>query len=225
MATSPLTPPATPSLGVCRRARSRSTTSRPVRWRRRRGSRSTATDLVRWAAAHFHGDDRILSDDAKRQMQRTEWAARGCRRVRPRPRGRPRSAGAASSATAAASPGFITRTWWDPVDRIAVSVLTNAVDGPAIPSFTEGILRFVELAVPGGGWRPATPRPDAVHRAIHHTVGGVRRRRPRRAAVVARPDARRSRRLRPSASRSSTRDTLRIAEGPGYGSPGERYVY
>ena len=41
------------------------------------GFSSTATDLVRWAAAHFPGDERVLSDDAKRQMQRTEWTVAG----------------------------------------------------------------------------------------------------------------------------------------------------
>ena len=41
------------------------------------GFYSTATDLVRYAAAHFHGDDRCCRDDAKRQMQRTEWKVDG----------------------------------------------------------------------------------------------------------------------------------------------------
>ena len=109
------------------------------------GFSSTATDLVRWAAAHFQGDERILSDDAKRQMQRTEWTVEGAGEY-----GLGLEVGTVGGRRVVGHsggfPGFITRTWWDPVDRIAVSVLTNAVDGPA-SVLAEGILRFVELGV------------------------------------------------------------------------------
>ncbi|MPZ97478.1 MAG: serine hydrolase, partial [Propionibacteriales bacterium] len=38
---------------------------------------STAEDVVRYASAHFHGDQRLLTDASKRQMQRTEWKVDG----------------------------------------------------------------------------------------------------------------------------------------------------
>jgi hypothetical protein len=96
------------------------------------GFASTAADVVRYASAHFFGDDRLLSDDSKRLMQKTEWEVEG-------------SGGGAYGLGFAINtvggrrllghgggyPGHITRTMFDPVDRLAVSVLTNAIDGPA----------------------------------------------------------------------------------------------
>jgi CubicO group peptidase (beta-lactamase class C family) len=95
------------------------------------GFYSTASDVVRYAAAHFLGDDRLLSDAAKRQLQRTEWDVPGT--------GMQYGLGFVITAVggrrtvghSGGYPGHITRTLWDPVDRIAVSVLTNAIDGPA----------------------------------------------------------------------------------------------
>jgi CubicO group peptidase (beta-lactamase class C family) len=105
---------------------------------------STGQDLVRYAAAHFHGDDRLLTDASKRRMQRTEWktgregeyglgldvAEIGDRRV---------------VGHGGGYPGHITNTKWDPVDRLAVSVLTNAVDGSA-GAYATNFFRLIELA-------------------------------------------------------------------------------
>lgn len=117
---------------------------------------STATDVVRYASAHFIGDDRLLSDDAKRQMQRTEWEVEG-------------TAGTAYGLGFAIStiggrrvlghgggyPGHITRTYFDPVDRLAVSVLTNAIDGPALTLAT-GCIRLIDLALEAAAEAAAT---------------------------------------------------------------------
>lgn len=122
------------------------------------GFASTATDVVRWFAAQFFGDERILSDDAKRIMQKVEWASDwpgassyglgvmiddlGGRRV---------------IGHGGGWPGHITRTYADPVDHLAVSVLTNAIDGPA-GALAAAVVRLVNLAQEGveaGDARPA----------------------------------------------------------------------
>jgi CubicO group peptidase (beta-lactamase class C family) len=105
---------------------------------------STAGDLVWYAAAHFHGDERLLTDTSKRRMQRTEWKTGrdseyglgldvgefGGRRV---------------VGHGGGYPGHITNTKWDPVGRLAVSVLTNAIDGAA-GAYAANFFRLIELA-------------------------------------------------------------------------------
>ena len=109
------------------------------------GFYSTASDLVRYAAGHFHGDERLITDASKRKLQRTEWtigregeyglgfdiAKVGDRRVLGHGGG---------------YPGHITNTKFDPVDKIAVSVFTNAIDGLA-GLYSMGFIRLVELAL------------------------------------------------------------------------------
>ncbi len=106
---------------------------------------STASDVVTYASAHFAGDTRLLGAGAQRLMQRTElevgdgdgayglglgvWDVGG-RRVLGHGGG---------------YPGHITSTVFDPVARLAVSVLTNAIDGPA-QSLAHGVVRLVDLA-------------------------------------------------------------------------------
>lgn len=110
---------------------------------------STAEELVRYAGAHLTGDERLLGDDAKRLMQRTEWRVDG--------------PGAEALAEYALGltvsrvgsrrllghgggwPGHITRTLFDPEAGVAVSVLTNAIDGPA-EELATGLFRMVDLA-------------------------------------------------------------------------------
>jgi CubicO group peptidase (beta-lactamase class C family) len=108
---------------------------------------STASDVVRYASAHFMGDDRLLSDEAKRQMQRTEWEVEGTA-------GTQYGLGFAIATIGTRRvlghgggyPGHITRTYFDPVDRLAVSVLTNSIDGPALAMATAGV-RVIDLAL------------------------------------------------------------------------------
>jgi CubicO group peptidase (beta-lactamase class C family) len=110
------------------------------------GFYSTASDLVRYAAAHFHGDERLLTDAAKRQMHRTEWdtgsrdseyglgfdiSEVGDRRV---------------VGHGGGWPGHITSTKFDPADGLAVSVLTNAIDGLA-GLYALGFVRLIELGL------------------------------------------------------------------------------
>ena len=107
---------------------------------------STATDVVRYASAHFMGDDRLLGDESKRQMQRTEWEVEGTA-------GTEYGLGFAIATIGTRRvlghgggyPGHITRTYFDPVDRLAVSVLTNSIDGPALAMAT-AVVRLIDLA-------------------------------------------------------------------------------
>jgi len=118
------------------------------------GFYSTAEDLCRYVSAHFLGDERLLGDHAKRQLQRTEWAVAGgdtryglgFQIVEVGDR---RLVGHSGG-----YPGHITRTLFDPEARLAVSVLTNAVDGPAQP-LANAAIRLVDLAARPAGTRPA----------------------------------------------------------------------
>ena len=94
------------------------------------------------------------------------------------------------------------------------------------PDAGDVAVRLVELAAGlDDGRRSAGRRPGAATPVASPRCGAVRRRRPRRPAVRARPV--RSTTRSPSRQRLEVvdDDTLRIADGPGYGSPGERYVY
>lgn len=112
---------------------------------------STAEELVRYAAAHLPGDDRLLGDDAKRLMQRTEWRVDG-----PGGGGEPLAEYALGLMVSRVGsrrllghgggwPGHITRTLFDVESGIAVSVLTNAIDGPA-EEMANALFRLVDLA-------------------------------------------------------------------------------
>jgi len=115
---------------------------------------STASDVVHYLAAHFHGDGRLLSDDSKRLMQRTEWKVEGgeteyglgfaIQKVGDR-----RLLGHGGG-----YPGHITRSVFDPVDRLAVSALTNAIDGPA-QMYATAAVHLIDLAASGTGAAPS----------------------------------------------------------------------
>ena len=134
------------------------------------------SDVVRYASAHFAGDDRLVDDDSKRLLQRTEWAVTGT----------DTSYGLGFAVSKIGDrrvlghgggyPGHITRTFFDPVDRFAVSVLTNAIDGPAL-TYASAAVRLIDLAA---GERPAEA--DDVGRRSHDrdrtrrgSAGGSRR--------------------------------------------------
>jgi hypothetical protein len=110
------------------------------------GFYGTASDIVRYAAAHLPGDDRLLDDGTKRIMQRTESEVAGTRGGHyalgfdVTDLGGRRLLGHGGG-----YPGHITRTVLDPVARLAVSVFTNAIDGPAQP-LAHGVVRLLDLA-------------------------------------------------------------------------------
>jgi D-alanyl-D-alanine carboxypeptidase len=122
------------------------------------GFHSTAEDLCVFGSAHFLGDDRLLTDDSKRLMQRLEsvvtaygtevgryGVGMGLQTV-----GERQLVGHSGG-----WPGHITLTLLDPVGKLVVSVLTNAVDGPAEDLVT-GLVKLVDVAMAP---RAELPRP------------------------------------------------------------------
>lgn len=113
------------------------------------GFYGTADDLVRYFAAHFPGDERLLKDSSKRMQQREQWlsdaatpgaAHYGLGMIIERI-GDHRVVGHSGG-----YPGHITRSLFDPAAGLAISVLTNAVDGPAA-ELSNGILRLIDAAL------------------------------------------------------------------------------
>lgn len=115
---------------------------------------STARDLARWAAALREGS-KVVRPETRRLLLRDESVVE-------RPHARVRRYGLGFEAREIAGrrvvghsggfPGQITRTWFDPPGRVAVSVLTNAVDGPA-DAIATGLFALVATALDG-------PEPD-----------------------------------------------------------------
>ncbi len=112
------------------------------------GFYSTAEEMVRFASAHVFGDDRLISDRSKNEMQRPVWTGQDPDAPQDgygygttvRYYGGHRMVGHAGG-----YPGHITRTMWDPNEGLAISVLTNAVDGPA-EELAAGILKILDKA-------------------------------------------------------------------------------
>ena len=109
---------------------------------------STAVELSAYLDAHRLGDDRLLDDDAKRLLHRreSEIVSGGVlhryglgfelREVD----------GTDLVGHSGGYPGHITRTWLDPANEIVVSVLTNAIDGPA-DLLATGAVSLLRLAL------------------------------------------------------------------------------
>lgn len=112
------------------------------------GVSSTAEDLVAYFGAHALGDDRLLTDRSKRVMQRT------ANLIDPRkPDGPTYGLGFAGESIedhrvvghGGGFPGHITKTLLDPQDGLVITVLTNAIDGPA-SSLACGVLKIIDDA-------------------------------------------------------------------------------
>ena len=109
---------------------------------------STADDMVHFASAHFFGDGRLISDRSKNEMQRPVWTGQN-------PDAPQDGYGYGTTVHhydghrmvghSGGYPGHITRTMWDPKEGLAISVLTNAVDGPA-EELAAGILKILDKA-------------------------------------------------------------------------------
>jgi CubicO group peptidase (beta-lactamase class C family) len=112
------------------------------------GFYSTAEDMMHFASAHFFGDERLISDRSKNEMQRPVWT--GLDPDAPQNgygygTGISYYAGHRMVGHSGGYPGHITRTMWDPNEGLAISVLTNAVDGPA-EELAAGILKILDKA-------------------------------------------------------------------------------
>lgn len=107
------------------------------------GFTSTASDLCRYFTAHGDGDPRLLTDASKRRMRHVQWT--------PRPDdhyGLGLQVWHLGERTLVGHsggwPGMLTKTWCDPVEGVVISVLTNAVDGPA-DEWCTGLWRLLDL--------------------------------------------------------------------------------
>ena len=113
------------------------------------GFTSTAADLVQYLAAHRPGDERLLSDASKRLQQRSAWQSTPAK-----PESRRYGMGMVLETVAdrrvighsGGFPGYITYTLLAVDDGIAVSVLTNATDGPAA-ELAHGILKLLDAGL------------------------------------------------------------------------------
>jgi CubicO group peptidase (beta-lactamase class C family) len=187
---------------------------------------STAEDLCRYAAGHVLGDERLLSDASKRRMQRGEWEIEGTEDRYGLGFGIHKIGERRMIGHGGGFPGHITRTLFDPVDGLTVVALTNAIDGPA-RELAVGIVKLVDSAL------DAAKAPGDDEAAADHAsytgryaalwgltdvvdLGG-------RMWLVTpnQPD--------PTSAMEKLEvvdaDTLRIAEAPGYSSPGETVRY
>ena len=120
---------------------------------------STAEDLCVFGSAHVLGDDRLLTDDSKRLMQRlesvvtaygTEVGRYGIGMVL-KTVGERQLVGHSGG-----YPGHSTLTLLDPVAGLVVSVLTNAVDGPA-EDLVVGLVELIDVALTPRAEVPAPP--------------------------------------------------------------------
>ncbi|GAA1637617.1 hypothetical protein GCM10009744_28600 [Kribbella alba] len=110
------------------------------------GFYGNARDLVTYFSAHLPGDDRLLTDASKRQMQHPLWKTG-------EEDGPRYGLGLQVSKVGKRDvfghgggyPGHITRSLVDGERRLAVSVLTNAIDGSAA-QLAEAALKLIDLA-------------------------------------------------------------------------------
>ncbi len=120
---------------------------------------STAEDLCAYFTAQMTGSGKLLSDEAKKEMQHAVWPS-----LTP---GQPsnaeyglgfqlrRSEDRKLFGHSGGFPGFITRTLADAAGGLVITALTNAVDGPAeaIALGIHRIIRYFEQHAPAPGAR------------------------------------------------------------------------
>ncbi|WP_407543667.1 serine hydrolase domain-containing protein (plasmid) [Deinococcus radiomollis] len=111
------------------------------------GFYGTADDVTAYLAAHALGGGELLTDASRRLMQRKESEIR-------RPTTRwyglgfvvEEIGGRTVVGHSGGFPGHITQSWLDPESSLAVSVLTNCLDGPAT-EWATNLIRLIDLAV------------------------------------------------------------------------------
>lgn len=107
---------------------------------------STARDLVRFGGALCYGVDGVLGEESKRELLHVQWQ-------QPEDKAQHYGLGFAAHDVGdrrvfghgGGYTGYITATRFDPVDRLVVVVLTNAIDGPAA-EWATGVVKLVDLA-------------------------------------------------------------------------------
>jgi CubicO group peptidase (beta-lactamase class C family) len=110
------------------------------------GFYSTAEDLCRYAAGHFFGDETLLSDASKREMQQPYWKVAQADMHYGLGFAIHEIGGRRFVGHGGAFPGHATSTLFDPSDRLVVVVLINEVGGPAA-ILAQGILTTIAFAL------------------------------------------------------------------------------
>jgi len=117
------------------------------------GFYSTTEDLCRFAAAHWLGNETLLTDAAKREMQHAAWAVEQSEERYGLGFIAERIGERDTVGHSGGFPGQSTRTLFDPVDQLVVVVLSNTSgeDGRAGPLATQ-VVRIIDFAQrhPGG---------------------------------------------------------------------------
>lgn len=126
------------------------------------GLYSTARELTRYLAAHALGEQELLTDRSKRVIQRLETVIENRGKETGR-YGVGMSIAVQGDRTmvghGGAFPGQLSRSFLDPKDGLAITVLTNAIDGPA-ERLAIGLIALIELALDAPEDAPPTP-PEA----------------------------------------------------------------
>jgi len=127
------------------------------------GFYSNASDLANYFATQFQGDTRLLSDAAKRRMQQPLWeSSQGGNQY-----GLGLSVSKIGERTlvghSGGFPGFASMTLVDPAGKVAVSVLTNAVDGSA-GQLSQAAFRLLNLAGKARSAAPGAPSSEQLRR-------------------------------------------------------------
>ncbi|MGH3447130.1 MAG: serine hydrolase domain-containing protein [Nocardioidaceae bacterium] len=191
------------------------------------GAYATATDLVTYFSAHFLGDDRLLTDESKRLMQQALWRTGEDDRHYAHGLGVTTVGERTMIGHGGGYPGHATYSLADPLGRIVVSVLTNAIDGGPEPLASAGV-RLIDLAC--GEARPDDPDDTATPDLERYTgrfaslwtvadvvvLGG-------RLYMIA--PAQEDPTKEPVELEVVSDTELEITESPGYASYGERLVY
>lgn len=183
------------------------------------GFTSTAQDVCRYFAAHFLGDGRLISDASKRLMQRTEWqvdddSSYGLG-LSGQQIGERRLVGHGG-----AYPGHATRTLVDAKDRIVVSVLTNAIDGPAA-ELAAAAVKLIDLAAAEPDDATDSDRFSGRFANLWSVLDVVRLGRQLYGISPANADPTDT----PTKLRVESPDTLRITATAGHGAPAEAMRY
>jgi D-alanyl-D-alanine carboxypeptidase len=110
------------------------------------GFYSTVGDLCRYAAGHFFGDETLLSDASKREMQQPYWKVAQADMHYGLGFAIHEIGGRRFIGHGGGFPGHATMTLFDPRDRLVVVVLTNEVGGPAA-ILAHGILTTIAFAL------------------------------------------------------------------------------
>ncbi len=125
------------------------------------GFYANAEDLTQYFSAYYFGNDRLISDESKRRMFRPVWVDEDDRTrgsnyglgVFLENVGKRRLVGHSGGYQ-----GHITNSLADPDNRIAVSVLTNALGSPVTP-LVKTVYKLIDLAkgAQADPEKPATP--------------------------------------------------------------------